>query len=223
MRLLLTNLLLLGATLSIKAQTTESTPQSLQFPEEKFSVGMVMSDLFISRFSMEAEYKVTNGSAIALSIGTHLGSKDMASDFFFPERYPINDISTNLGYKVYLYNYKGHFLPFMRADFVYRNSDVLYYEKEWLPEVENGLTYLYYRDVQKYYHVESISLGMEMGFQLKAGPFFTDFSVGAQYRNVISNDTRPDIFPEIYHDAFLSLEYEGIVPRARIKLGFYFD
>lgn len=223
MRQFLTPILLLGVVLSSRAQTTTNETEPQQFPEEKFSVGMVLSDLFVSRFSMEAEYKVTNGSAIALGVGTHLGSKDMNSNIFYPERYPINDISSSLGYKAYLYNHKGHFLPFMRADFVYRNSDVLYYEKEWLPEVEDGLTYLYYRDVQKYYHLESVSLGMEMGFQLKAGPFFTDFSFGAQYRNVISNDTRPAIFPEPYNDAFLSLEYEGVIPRARIKLGFYFD
>lgn len=205
------------------AQLTDELNMLPRHPGQRLNVGMVFSDLLLARFKIEMEYRIAGSSAIALGIGTHMGMMDMDNRPFMSNRHHANDIYADFGYKYYFARTSGGHFPFVRTTFAYQNSDVKYSEKGWVPQVNDGNTYYYYRDIQKYYHVENVSLGMEIGIQFKEDVFFTDVSAGMQYKNVISTDTPPEEFTYYNGQFFDDIDYTGIAPRIRVKLGFYLD
>lgn len=221
---LLTTVCLLCSFMASNAQLKPELNQKTNYPDKRFSIGIVLSDFIVDRFRMEAAYRINGPHAIILGMGTNLGFIDMDNRPFNQRSYPANNIYTNLGYKYYVFSSQsGKSFAFTRVHLAYQNTDVQYLEKDWITEPSGGLTYYYYRDVEKYYHVENIAFGMEMGFELKGGPFFTEFSFGAQYQGVISNDTPPLEFTEYSGEFFDDINYQGIAPRATIKMGFYLD
>lgn len=220
----LTLLLLLCIGLLAQAQQAEELIIRNSFPEKRLSIGIVLSDFVVDRFRMEAAYRIAGPHAVILGVGTNLGRMDMDNRPFNQSSYPANSIYTNLGYKYYVFSSeKGNSFAFTKVHLSYENADVKYFEKDWITEPSGGLTYYYYRDVAKYYHVENVAFGMEMGVELKANVFFTEFSFGAQYKGVISNDPPPVAFTENSGDFFDDIDYSGIAPRLSIKMGFYLD
>lgn len=215
-------LISLMATNTYGQQATEQVRLPIH-PQQRLNVGMVFSDFLIARFKMEMEYRIMGSSAIALGIGTHLGMMDMDNRPFMSNRHNANDIYADLGYKYYFARTHGGHFPFARVSLAYQNSDVEYTEKSWVPQISDGSTYYYYRDVDKYYHVENVSLGMEVGIQFIQSVFFSDVSAGLQYKNVISADTPPEEFTYYNGHFFDDIDYTGIAPRIRVKLGFYLD
>ncbi|WP_417601960.1 hypothetical protein [Owenweeksia hongkongensis] len=220
----LTQLLLLCASFFAQAQQVDELVIRNSFPENRLSVGIVLSDFIVDRFRMEGAYRIAGPHTLILGVGTHFGRMDMDDNPFNRSNYPANSFYTNLGYKYYVFSSeKGNTFAFTKLHLSYENADVKYFEKDWVTEPSDGLTYYYYQDVAKYYHVENIAFGMEMGVELKAGIFFTEFSFGAQYKGVISNDTPPEEFSENSGDFFDDIDYSGIAPRLSIKMGFYLD
>lgn len=215
--------LLLGASLYSNAQLTSELSQTPTHPEQRFNVGMVLSDFMISRFNLEAEYRVSGPSSVVIGIGTHMGYMDMDNRPFQENEHLANNIYTTLAYKYYFARTDRNNFPFARINLAYENSDVRYYGMGWTTEVVDGTTYYHYDEIRKYYHVEGLALGMELGVHLKGQAFYTDLSIGAQYKGVISNDTPPTEFTEYSGHFFNDIDYNGIAPRFRAKMGFYLD
>lgn len=207
-----------------QAQLSPEADQKPTHPEQRLSVGIVFSDLVVDRFRIEGAYRIAGPHAVVLGIGTNVGHMDMDNRLFSQSSYLANSIYTNLGYKYYVFSSEGgKAFAFTKVHLAYQNTDVKYLEKDWVKEPSGGLNYYHYRDVPKYYHVETVAFGMEMGVEIKANVFFTEFSFGAQYKGVVSNDTPPAIFSDNSGDFFDDIDYSGIAPRLSIKLGFYLD
>ncbi len=215
-------LAILIASICVQAQNAETTATQSVYPQKRFNVGILVSDFFSERFTLSASYRVAGPNVVTLAIGSYMGNVDMDGDFFSRMDQPANSIYIGPDYKRYFYgNTDDHFFAFAKTHFVYQNLDVSYVEKAWVPVNTGGVTYLKYRDTNQNYHVESVGIGLEGGVEVIAGPFFTEFSFGFQYKFVVSNDTAPVQFSTSNGPYFYDFDYTGFAPVLSIRIGFY--
>ena len=222
MKQLLILILLFSLANSTNAQLIiDQKPIISSYPQQKLNLGFSVSDLFVSRFCMESEYLISGPSAVVLALGTHMGYMDMDNRLGFNTENKVRNIYTNLGYKHYMPSEHPNRFPFMRINLVYENTDVEYFDSKWIPRLQDGLTYYHFGEVQKFYHVESLAFGLDVGYQFTREVFFTDLSFGLQYKQVISKDSAPDEFRDLSGYFFNDVDYSGFSPRIRAKVGLY--
>lgn len=219
---MLRNLVCAFTLLSLTTMYGQQSVSQALFPKNKLRAGFVFSDIINNRIRVDIDYRVNGPNVLGLGLGLIYGTEDMDNRIGQSLRQQVGGFYLNGSHKYYFAaNKNGRTFHFTRITAAYQNANVTYLGNDFVPYIDDGITFWDYREVERLYNVQRLSAQLEIGMEFLFEYFFFEAGFGMNYSRKISDDFVPSQFTT--GGRLFDIDYTGVSPTLALKLGIYLD
>jgi len=194
--------------------------------KKSFSFTVAPLHLFTGSIKGEFEYR-TPKQIHGISLTPQFHFAHLNGDL---KNYPKNNKFTGIGAEI---QHKLYFTKIEKdSDYfdwrvyiayaiAYHQFDHRYRESIWIPKVEDGSTYLYYRNERLNDVITRMRYSILMGVQKRTALALFECYMGVSYQQASVNQEYPLEELVNYEEGYFNYGYTGFLPRLGLKIGFF--